>query len=171
MIAVEYKQILKINFIRIKNIIVGVAIHKYVLRLPVCKAYSMSHFVNCNICLSTVSKGVGVVYMASNGKTSGLNCIEVTICAYCPFRSNAYCYAICFWLTTLYELGIKTWTFIPGRNSFLHFGDPIRWHTLDLKSNDDFGSAISFPWPLMITPILVLQRQPCRCNTSISSCA
>ena len=29
LIAVEYKQILKINLIRIKNIIVGVAIHEY----------------------------------------------------------------------------------------------------------------------------------------------
>ena len=153
MTAVEYKQILKINLIRIKNIIVGVAIHEYVFRLPVCKADSMSHFVNYNICLGTVSKGVGIFYMASNGKTSRFNCIEVTIST---FRSNAYCYAICFWLTSLYEPDIKTWTFIPGRNSFLHFGDPIRWYIFGLKSNHDFGSAISFPWRLMIIPILVL---------------
>ena len=79
MIAIEYKQILKINLIRIKNIIVGAAIHEYVFRLPVCKADSMSHFVNYNICLGTVSKGVGIFYMASNGKTSRFNCIEVTI--------------------------------------------------------------------------------------------
>ena len=70
LIAVEYEQILKINFIRIKNIIVGVAIHEYVFCLPVCKADSMSHFVNCNVCLGTVSKGAGILYMASNGKIS-----------------------------------------------------------------------------------------------------
>src|SRR6185436_15719222 len=70
LIAVEYKQILKINLIRIKDIIVGVAIHEYVFCLPVCKADSMSHFVNCNVCLGTVSQGAGIVYVASNGKAS-----------------------------------------------------------------------------------------------------
>jgi hypothetical protein len=70
LIAVEYKQILKINLIRIKDIIVGVAIHEYVFCLPVCKADSMSHFVNCNVCLGTVTQGAGIVYVASNGKAS-----------------------------------------------------------------------------------------------------
>ena len=116
----------------------------------------MSHFMNCNICLGTVSKGAGIVYVASNGKTSGLNCIEVTICSHNTFTSNAYCHAICLWLTSIDELGIETWTLIPGRNSFLHFSDPIRWYILDLKINDDFSGPISSPWDLMITPILVL---------------
>ncbi len=56
LIAVQHKQILVVNWIRIKNIIVGVAIHKYVLCLPVCKADSMSHFVNGDICLGTAPK-------------------------------------------------------------------------------------------------------------------
>ncbi len=56
LIAVQYKQILVVNWIRIKNIIVGVAIHKYVFCLPVCKADSMSHFVNGNVCLGTAPK-------------------------------------------------------------------------------------------------------------------
>ena len=94
--------------------------------------------------------------MASNGKTSGLNCIEVTISSHSAFRSNTYRYAVPVWLAGLDELGIQTWAAVPGCNSFLHFGDPIRWYILSLKSNDDFGGATSFPRRLMITPILVL---------------
>jgi hypothetical protein len=156
LIAVQYKQILVVNWIRIKNIIVGVAIHKYVFCLPVCKANSMSHFVNGNICLGAVSKGAGIVYMASDGKASGLNCIEVTISPHTAFRSNIYRYAVPIWFAGLDEPRIQTWTAVPGCNSFLHFGDPIRCYIPSLKRNDDFGSPIAFPWQLMITPILVL---------------
>ena len=156
MIAVQHKQILEVNWIRIKNIIVGVAIHEYVFCFPVCKTNSMSHFVNGNICLLSASKGAGIVYMASNGKPSRLNCIEVAIAIYSTFRSNTYRYAVPVWLAGLDELGIQTWAAIPGCNSFLHFGDPIRWHILGLKGDDDFGSPFSFPWHLMITRILVL---------------
>ncbi len=94
--------------------------------------------------------------MASNGKTSGLNCIEVTICSHSTFRSNTYRYTVPVWLAGLDELGIQTWATVPGCNSFLHFGDPIRCYILCLKGNDDFGSTISFPWHLMVTRILVL---------------
>jgi len=156
LIAVQYKQVLVVNWIRIKNIIVRVFIHKYVFCHPVCKADSMTHLMNDNIRLGTVGKGAGIVYVASNGKASRLNCIEITIAVHNTFRSNTYSYAISVWLAGLDELGIQTWATVPGCNSFLHFSDPIRCHVLGLKCNDDFGSPISFPWHLMITRILVL---------------
>jgi len=156
LIAVQYKQVLVVNWIRIKNIIVRVFIHKYVFCHPVCKADSMTHLMNDNICLGAATKGAGIVYVASNGKASRLNCIEITIAVHNTFRSNTYSYAISVWLAGLDELGIQTWATVPGCNSFLHFSDPIRCHVLGLKCNDDFGSPISFPWHLMITRILVL---------------
>ncbi len=94
--------------------------------------------------------------MASNGKASRLNCIEVTVCSHSTFRSNTYRYAVSVWLAGRDELGIQTRAAVPGCNSFLHFGHPIRCYILGLKGNDDFGISISFPWHLMITPILVL---------------
>ncbi len=94
--------------------------------------------------------------MASNGKASRLNCIEVTICSHTTFRSNTYRYAVAVWLAGLDKLGIQTRAAVPDCNSFLHFGDPIRGYILGLKGNGDLGSPISFPWHLMITPILVL---------------
>jgi len=54
--AVRYKQILEINFIRIKDIIVRVTVHKYPFCQTVCKAHSMAHFVNGYICPLTTGK-------------------------------------------------------------------------------------------------------------------
>lgn len=156
MIAVQYQQVLVVNWIRIKNIIVGVFVHKYVFCLPVCKADSMTHLMNDNICLGATSKRAGIVYMASNGKTLRLNCIEVTIAVESTFRSNTYRNAVPIWLAGLDEFRIQTWAAVPGCNSFLHFGDPIRCYILGLECNDDFGRPISFPWHLMIAWILVL---------------
>src|SRR5215217_3636754 len=45
LIAIQYKQVLVVNWIRIKNIIIGVFIHKHVFCLPVCKADSMTHLM------------------------------------------------------------------------------------------------------------------------------
>src|SRR5829696_8742845 len=55
LIAIQYKQVLVVNWIRIKNIIIGVFIHKHVFCLPVCKADSMTHLMNNNICLGAAS--------------------------------------------------------------------------------------------------------------------
>ncbi len=79
LVAVQYQQILVVNWIRIENVIIGILIHKHVFCLPVCKADSMTHFMNDDICLGAPSKGTGIVYMAPNGEASGFNRIEVTI--------------------------------------------------------------------------------------------
>ena len=48
--TINDKQVLEINFIRIKNVIVRIGVHKYMLCQTVCKADSMPHLVNCYIC-------------------------------------------------------------------------------------------------------------------------
>jgi hypothetical protein len=54
--AVRYKQVLEINFIRIKNIIVRITVHEYPFCQTVCKANGMPHFVNGYICPLTTRK-------------------------------------------------------------------------------------------------------------------
>ena len=118
------------------------------------KADSMTHLVNCYICLLATGKRTRKVYVTSGGKTTRLNSIEVSI-GFIAI-SQGYGQAVGFWLAGFDELGIQTCTPVPGCNSFLHFRDPISWQILGLKGNDHFVSPIPFPWSLVIVRVLVL---------------
>jgi hypothetical protein len=92
--------------------------------------------------------------VTTSGKTTRLNSIEVTIGS-CSI-SHGYCHTVRIWPAGFDELGIQTCTLIPGRNSFLHFRDPISWNILGLKGNNNFTRPIPFPWKLVIVRVLVL---------------
>ena len=92
--------------------------------------------------------------MTTSGKTIRLNSIEVTI-GFFPI-SHGYCHTGRVWLAGFDELGIQTCTFVPSRNSFLHFRDPISWNIFGLKGDNNFIRPIPFPWNLVIVRVLVL---------------
>ena len=54
--TVDDKQVVEINFVRIEDVIVGGGVHKYTFFQTVCKADSMPHFVNCDVCLLATGK-------------------------------------------------------------------------------------------------------------------
>jgi hypothetical protein len=114
----------------------------------------MPHFVNGYICLLATGKRTRNFYVTARGKPTRLNSIEVSI-GFCAI-SQGYCHAVGFGLAGFHELRIQTCTPIPGRNSFLHFRDPISWQILGLKGNDHFVRPIPFPWSLVIVRVLVL---------------
>ena len=104
--------------------------------------------------------------MATCGKSTRLNSIEVTVGSCSISHSNRYTVRI--WLAGFDKLGIQTCTSVPGCNSLLHFRDPVGWHIVGLKGNNHLTSPIPFPWNLVILRVLVLQRCSCRRDTSIS---
>ena len=154
MATIADKQVLEINLIRIKDVIVRSGVHKYPFGQTVCKADSMPHFVDCYIRLLATRKRTRKVYVTTCGKTARLNSIEVTVGSI--WISHSYCHTVRIPLAGFDEPGIQTCTFVPGCNSFVHFRDPIGWYILGLKVDNHLTRPISLPWNLMIVRILVL---------------